>query len=73
MSKDLFLQHQIREIDLMDTWTKRETLNKGIQLAIDICNDGNIEPSEALVKLQRFSDLISNAIKEVKENTIVDK
>ena len=73
MSKDLFLDHRIREIEKFDTWTKQETLNKGKQLAIDITDKGEIQLEEALAKLQRFSDLISNAIKELKPNIEIDK
>ena len=73
MSKDLFLEHRIQELDRFDTWTKRETLNKGKQLAIDIVNQGDITAEEALAKLTRFSDLISNAINELKPNIVIDK
>jgi hypothetical protein len=73
MSKDLFLEHRIREIERMDSWTKRETVNKGKQFAIDISNNGEVDPKEALAKLTRFKDLIESSIKELKPNIVIDK
>jgi len=73
MSKDLFLEHRIREIELMDTWTKRETTNKGRQFAIDIANQGEVDAKEALAKLTRFKDLIESSIKELKPNIVIEK
>ena len=75
MSKNLFLQMREQEIaTLYDaTFTKREAINTGINLAQSIIDNGNVSKHEALANFIRLNEVISNTISTLKESVSLDK
>jgi hypothetical protein len=74
-SKDYFLELKEQEISKMypSTFTKKEAISTGINLAKSIINGGNVSKHEALANLVRLNEVISNAINELKESVCNEK
>lgn len=75
MSKDLFLQMREHEIATLydSTFTKREAINTGVNLAKSIIDNGNVSKHEALANFIRLNEVISNTISILKESVNLDK
>lgn len=74
-SKDLFLQMREEQFaTLYDaTFTKKDAINTGKQLADNIINGGNVSKHKALANLVRLNDVVSTAITELKDNVCFEK
>ena len=74
-SKDLFLQMREEQIASMydATFTKKEAVSTGKQLADNIINGGNVSKHEALANLVRLNEVVSTAITELKDNVFFEK
>ena len=74
-SKDYFLQLQEQEISKMypATFTKKEAILTGINLAKSIINSGNVSKHESLANLIRLNEVISNAITQLKDSVCDEK
>lgn len=74
-SKDLFLQMREEQLATLydSTFTKKEAVNTGKQLADNIINGGNVSKHEALANLVRLNEVVSIAISELKENVCFEK
>jgi len=68
---------QLREQDIVTlydaTFTKKEAQQTGINLAKTIIDGGEVSKHEALANLVRLSEVINNAITEIKESVIHEK
>ena len=74
-TKDLFLQMREEQIASMydATFTKKEAVSTGKQLADNIINGGNVSKHEALANLVRLNEVVSTAITELKDNVCFEK
>lgn len=74
-TKDLFLQMREEQIASMydATFTKKEAVSTGKQLADNIINGGNVSKHEALANLVRLNEVVSTAISELKDNVCFEK
>jgi hypothetical protein len=74
-SKELFLQ--MREQDfatLYDaTFSKKQAISTGKQLADNVINGGNVSKHEVLANLVRLSEVVNSAITELKDNVCFEK
>jgi hypothetical protein len=70
MSKDLFLQLREEQVAQLypATFTKKEALKTGLNLANEIIENGNVSKHTALANLIRLEAVISTAIDELKQN-----
>lgn len=68
---------QLREQDIITlydaTFTKKEAQKTGYNLAKQIIDGGEVSKHEALANLVRLSEVINNAITEIKESVIHEK
>ena len=68
---------QLREQDIVTlydaTFTKKDAQQTGLKLAKTIIDGGEVSKHEALANLVRLSEVISNAITEIKESVIHEK
>lgn len=70
MSKDLFLQLREEQISQLypATFTKKEAIYAGSNLASTIIENGNVSKHSALANLIRLDTVISSAIDELKSS-----
>ena len=70
MSKDLFLQLREEQISQLypATFTKKEALKTGENLALEIIENGNVSKHSALANLIRLETVISSAIGKLKSS-----
>ena len=70
MSKDLFLQLREEQISQLypATFTKKEAISTGAQLASTIIENGNVSKHSALANLIRLDTVISTAIDKLKSS-----
>lgn len=74
-AKEQFLQ--LREQDIVTlydaTFTKKEAVKTGVNLAKSISENGNVSKHEALANLVRLNEVINNAITELKVSVADEK
>lgn len=74
-TKDLFLQMREEQFaTLYDaTFTKKDAISTGKQLADNVINGGNVSKHEVLANLVRLDEVVSTAISELKDNVCFEK
>jgi len=74
-SKDMFLE--MREADIVSlydaTFTKKEAIKTGQNLAQNIIDSGNVSKHEALANLVRLQEVVSNAVSVLKDSVSDEK
>jgi hypothetical protein len=74
-TKDMFLE--MREADIVSlydaTFTKKEAIKTGQNLAQNIIDNGNVSKHEALANLVRLQEVVSNAVSVLKDTVSNEK
>jgi hypothetical protein len=74
-TKDMFLE--MREADIVSlydaTFTKKEAIKTGQNLAQNIIDNGNVSKHEALANLVRLQEVVSNAVSVLKDTVSDEK
>jgi len=74
-TKDMFLE--MREADIVSlydaTFTKKEAIKTGQNLAQNIIDNGNVSKHEALANLVRLQEVVSNAVSLLKDSVSDEK
>ena len=74
-TKDMFLE--MREADIVSlydaTFTKKEAIKTGQNLAQNIIDNGNVSKHEALANLVRLQEVVNNAVSVLKDTVSDEK
>lgn len=67
---------ELQELNYDNNFTKKQAVSKGLEIAADIFEKGNVTPLEALSNLVRMQEVINSAVAEIKSklmSEIVDE